>query len=86
MPETGARLRRKNGKLASMRPSLACSRSSMRPASARSVAASSGSSCASSQATKRDMCVPFCSAGSATASDHSATVGTTALPMRSCSG
>ena len=69
-----------------MRPASAPSSASMRVASRRSVAASSGSSMASSQATKRDMCVPFCSAGSATSSDQSATVGTTAPSIRSWIG
>ena len=52
----------------------------------RKVAASSGTSSASSQATKRDMCVPFFSAGSATSSDHSAAIDCTAPATRSCNG
>ena len=58
-----------------MRPASAPSSSSIRAASRRSVAARAAVD-GSSQATKRDMCVPFCSAGKATSSDHSATVGT----------
>ena len=85
-PETGARLRRKNGKAASMRPSLACSRASMAASWRFSAGASSGSSSASSQATKRDMCVPLTSAGKATSRLHSATVASVLPPIASVSG
>jgi hypothetical protein len=54
-PETGARLRRKNGNEASIRPASAPSSASIRAISRRKVATSSGTSMASSQATKRDM-------------------------------
>ena len=79
----------KNGKRASMRPSTACSLSSITASSSRSAVASSGlpeALSASSQATKRDMWVPFCSAGSATSRLQFATVGESCSPMRTVSG
>ena len=76
-PDTGARLRTKKLNAASMRPSLAPSACSIWAWRSRRPAASSGASAAawaSSHAMKRDMWVPFLSAGKATSSDHNAAV------------
>jgi len=85
-PETGARFLRKKVKATSIRPSCACSSSSICAWRRRSTAASSGSVFCSSQATKRDMCVPFCSAGKTTSSVQVPVAGCTAPATRSCSG
>ena len=55
-------------------PALASSRASILPVSASSVAKSSAARCSSISATKRDICVPFCSAGSDTVMLMRATV------------
>ncbi|MNN36144.1 hypothetical protein D3C81_1500260 [compost metagenome] len=56
----------KYGKVTSMRPASASSFSSILSSSRRKLASSSGARSSSSSATKRDICVPFWSAGRCT--------------------
>ena len=67
-------LRMKNGKRSSIVPSTASRRLSMSAMRERTTSTLSGSECSSMSATKRDMCVPFLSAGSDTVISTVATV------------
>ena len=74
MPETGAVLVRKNGNDALIFPASESSRASIFSVKRCNSAAENAACCSSINATKRDMCVPFWSAGRKTVMVSRATV------------